>query len=80
MAILPTTNKDASWQAKLDHEASFCNFSRGVRMNGGESLFCGKATAVAICPRHIAKSRLSTPLSSSDEKEGHPMRGGLLFV
>ena len=24
-------------------------------------LFCGKATAVAMCHRHIAKSRLSNP-------------------
>ena len=26
------------------------------------SLFCGKATAVATCHRHVAKSRLSIPL------------------
>ena len=33
-----------------------------------ELLFCGKATAVAICHRHIAKSRLSTPNGSCVEK------------
>ena len=26
-----------------------------------ESLFCGKATAVETCPRHVSKSRLSIP-------------------
>ena len=35
MAILPITNKYASWPAKVDHEAYFCYFSLSVRMNGG---------------------------------------------
>ena len=29
------------------------------------SLFCGKATAVAACHRHAAKSRLSNPTRAS---------------
>ena len=35
MPILGTTNKYASWPAKVDHEAHSCNFSLYVRMNGG---------------------------------------------
>jgi hypothetical protein len=31
----------------------------------GDSLFCGKAAAVATCPRHVAKSRLSNPPSGN---------------
>ena len=36
-----------------------------------DSLFCGKATAVATCPRHVAKSRLSNP---SIAKKNYPQR------
>ena len=35
MAILPITDKDASWSVKLDHEASFCNFPQDVGIVGG---------------------------------------------
>ena len=37
-----------------------------------DSLFCGKATAVAACHRHAAKSRLSSPLS---RKKQSPPKG-----
>ena len=36
-----------------------------------DSLFCGKATAVATCHRHVAKSRLSNP--PSIQKDQHQM-------
>jgi hypothetical protein len=34
-----------------------------------DSLFCGKATAVATCHRHVAKSRLSNPSSKYPNAE-----------
>ena len=40
-----------------------------------DSLFCGKATAVAACHRHPAKSRLSNPSISFRTKKHHPMGG-----
>ena len=33
-----------------------------------DSLFCGKATAVATCHWHVAKCRLSSPLSECHTK------------
>ena len=41
-----------------------------------DSLFCGKATAVAACPRHAAKSRLSNPPSIENR---HPLTGTPIF-
>ncbi len=43
------------------HSFLLCrSFKRGWWANM-DSLFCGKATAVATCHRHVAKSRLSSP-------------------
>ena len=44
----------------------------------GESLFCEKATAVTTCHRHVAKSRLSTPLFSMQNKT--TPKGGFILV
>jgi hypothetical protein len=46
-----------------------------------DSLFCGKATAVATCHRHVAKSRLSSPTKNWDEiaNKNTTLLGGVLL-
>ena len=45
-----------------------------------DSLFCGKATAVARCPRHLAKSRLSNPFLSHRQNKTAHLLGGLFVL
>ena len=45
----------------------------------GDSLFCGKATAVATVHRTVAKSRLSNPRLKGKVSKKHPANGGVLF-
>ena len=40
------------------------------------SLFCGKATAVAACHRHTAKSRLSNPTHNKKQQKSPSGRMG----
>ena len=43
-------------------------------------LFCGKATAVAACHRHPAKSRLSNLPITNNKKEARPDRANFIFM